>query len=68
MVEAEGVGALDCCATTSFRIVECAEALFSKINGNDTRSPDVDPCGGRSFNVGDGASSKATSLSQTPSS
>ena len=31
---------------------------------NDTRIPDVDPCGGRSFNLGDGASSKARSLSR----
>ena len=29
-------------------------------------SPEVDPFGGRSFNFGDGASSKATSLSRLP--
>ena len=38
--------------------------FFSKIHENDTRIPDVDPFGGRSFNFGDGASSKATSLSR----
>ena len=30
------------------------------------RTPEVDPFGGRSFNFGDGASSKATSLSRLP--
>ena len=64
LVESEGFGVLDCGATTSFGSVEGAEALFSKIHGNDTRIPDVDPFGGRSFNFGDGASSKATSLSR----
>ena len=52
---------LYCGATTSFGSVEGAEALFFKIHENDTRSPDVDPFGGRSFNLGDGASSKGTS-------
>ena len=65
-MEAEGFGVLDCGATTSFRSVEGAEAPFSKINENDTRAPDVDLCGGRSFTCGDGASSKATSLSRLP--
>ena len=31
----------------------------SKINENHARIPDVDPCGGKSFNFRDGASSKA---------
>ena len=66
LVESEGSGVLDCGATTSFGSVEGAEALFSKIHENDTRVPDVDPFGGRSFNFGDGASSKATSLSRLP--
>ena len=64
MVESEGFGVLDCGATTSFVSVEGAEALFSKSHESDTRIPDVDPFGGRSFNFGDGASSKATSLSR----
>ena len=38
--------------------------MFSKIYENYTRSPDVDPFGGRSLNLGDGASSKSTSLSR----
>ena len=46
--------------------VEGAEALFSKSHEHDTRIPEVDPFGGRSFNFGDGASSKATSLSRLP--
>ena len=66
LVEADGFGVMDCGATTSFGSVEGAEALFSKINDNDTRIPDVDLCGSRSFNFGDGASSKATSLSRLP--
>ena len=66
LVESEGFGFLDCGATTSFGSVEGAEALFSKSNENDTRIPEVDPLGGRSFNFGDGASSKATSLSRLP--
>ena len=66
LVESEGFGVLDCGATTSFGSVEGAEALFSKIHENDTRIPNVDPFGGRSFNFGDGASSKATSLSRLP--
>ena len=64
--EAEGFGVMDCGANTSFGSVEGAEALFSKINDNDTRIPDVYLCGSRSFNFGDGASSKATSLSRLP--
>ena len=66
LVESEGFGVLDCGATTSFGSVEGAEALLSKSHENDTRIPEVDPCGGRSFNLGDGASSKATSLSRLP--
>ena len=58
---------LDCGATTSFGSVEGAEALFSKLREqSETRLPDVDPSGGRSFNFGDGASSKVTSLSRLP--
>ena len=49
-----------------FDSVEGAEAPFSKSQKHDTRTPEVDPCGGRSFNFGDGASSKATSLSRLP--
>ena len=64
LVESEGFGVVDCGASTSFGSVEGAEALFSKIHENDTRIPEVDPFGGRSFNFGDGASSKATSLSR----
>ena len=64
LVESEGFGVLDCGATTPFGSVESAEALFSKVHENDTRIPDVDPFGGRSFNFEDGASSKATSLSR----
>ena len=56
LVESIGFGVLDCGATTSFGSVECAEALFSKIHENDTRFPDVDTFGGRSFNFRDGAS------------
>ena len=66
LVESEGFGVLDCGATTSFGSVEGAEALFSKSHEHDTRIPEVDPFGGRSFNFGDGASSKATSLSRLP--
>ena len=66
LVESEGFGVLDCGATTSFGGVEGAEALFSKSHEHDTRIPEVDPLGGRSFNFGDGASSKATSLSRLP--
>ena len=66
LVEAEGFRVLDCGATTSFGSAEGAEALFSKINENDTRIPDVDLCGCSSFNFGDGASSKAASLSRLP--
>ena len=66
LVESEGFGGLDCGATTSFGSVEGAEALFSKSHEHDTRFPEVDPFGGRSFNFGDGASSKATSLSRLP--
>ena len=66
LVESEGFGVLDCGATTSFGSVEGAEALFSKSHKHDTRIPEVDPFGGRSFNFGDGASSKATSLSRLP--
>ena len=47
LVESEGFGVLDCGATTSFGSAEGAEALFSKSHENDTRIPDVDPCGGR---------------------
>ena len=64
LVESEGFGVLDTGATTSFGSVEGAEALFSKIHENDTRIPDVQPCGGRSLNLGDGVSSKAISLSR----
>ena len=63
-VESEGFGVLDTGATASFGSVEGAEALFSKIHENDTRIPDVHPCGGRSLNLGDGVSSKAISLSR----
>ena len=66
LVESEGFGVLDCGATTSFGSVEGAEALFSKSHDLDTRTPEVDPFGGRSFNFGDGPSSKATSLSRLP--
>ena len=66
LVESEGFGVLDCGATTSFGSVEGAEALFSKSHEHDTRIPEVDPFGGRLFNFGDGASSKATSLSTLP--
>ena len=65
-MESEGFGVLDCGATTSFGSVEGAEALFSKSHEHDTRIPEVDPFGGRSSNFGDGASSKATSLSRLP--
>ena len=65
LVESEGFGVLDCGATTSFGSVEGAEALFSKGHEHDTRIPDVDPFGGRSFNLRDGASCKAT-LSKLP--
>ena len=51
LVESEGFGVVDSGATTSFGSVEGAEALFSKIHENDTRIPDVDPCGGGSFNL-----------------
>ena len=51
LVDSEGFGVLDCDASTSFGSAEGAEALFSKILENDTRIPDVDPFGGRSFNV-----------------
>ena len=64
LVESEGFGVVDCGAATSFGSVEGAGALLSKLNGTDTRIPDVDPCGDRSFNFGDGASSKAMSLSR----
>ena len=66
LVESEGFGVLDCGATTSFGSVEGPETLFSKSHEHDTRFPEVDPFGGRSFNFGDGASSKATSLSRLP--
>ena len=66
LVESEGCGVLRCVATTSFGSVEGAKALFSKINDNDTGFPDDDPCGGRSFYFGDGASSTATPLSRLP--
>ena len=66
LVESEGFGVLDCVANTSFGSVKGAEALFSKSHEHDTRLPEVDPFGGRSFNFGDGASSKATSLSRLP--
>ena len=66
LVESEGFGVLDCGAITSFGCVEGAEALFSKSHEHDTRIPEVDPFGGRSFNFGDGASSKAASLSRLP--
>ena len=55
LLESEGFGVLDCGATTSFGSVEGAEALFSKSHEHDTRIPEVDPFGGRSFNFGDGA-------------
>ena len=64
LVESEGFGVLDCGATTSFGSVHGAEAFFFKSHEHDTRIPEVDPFGGRSFNFGDGASSKATSLSR----
>ena len=65
-MESEGFGVLDCGATTSFGSVEGAEALFSKGHEHDTQIPDVAPFGGSSFNFGNGASSKATSLSRLP--
>ena len=65
-MESEGFGVLDSGATSSFGGVEGAEALFSKSREIDTRTPEVDPFGGRSFNFRDGASSKATSLSRLP--
>ena len=52
LVESEGFGVLDTSATTSFGSVEGAEALFSKSHEHDTRIPEVDPFGGRSFNFG----------------
>ena len=64
LVESEGFGVLDCGATTSFGSVEGAEDLFSKSHEHDTRIPDVDPFGGRSFIFGNDASCKATSLSK----
>ena len=64
LVESEGFGVLDTGATTSFCSVEGAEALFSKSHEHETRIPEVDPSGGRPFNFGDGATSKATSLSR----
>ena len=43
------------------------EALrVPKSHENDTRIPEVDPFGGRSFNFGHGASSKAAALSRLP--
>ena len=42
LVESEGLGVLDCGATTSFGSVEGAEALFSKSHEHDTRIPEVD--------------------------
>ena len=66
LVESEGFGVLDCSATTSFGSVEGAEALFSKSHVFGTRIAEVDPLCGRSFNFGDGASSKAASLSRLP--
>ena len=66
LVESEGFCVLDCVANTSFGSVKGAEALFSKSHEHDTRFPEVDPFGGRSFNFGDGASSMATSLSRLP--
>ena len=51
LVESEGFGVLDWGANTSFGSVKGAEALFSKSHGNDTRIPEVDPFGGRSFNL-----------------
>ena len=53
-------------ATTSFGSVAGAEAPFSTNNENDTRIPDVDAFIDKSFNLGDSASSKATSLSRLP--
>ena len=55
LVESEGFGVLDCGATTSFGSAEGAEALFSKNHENDTRIPEADLFGGRSFDFGDGA-------------
>ena len=66
LVKSEGSGVLGCGATTSFGSVEGAEALFSKSHEHDTRIPEVDPLGGRSFKFGDGASSKDTCLSRLP--
>ena len=66
LVESEGFGVLDCGATTSFGSVEGAEVLFSKSHEIDTPIPEFDPFGGRPLNFGDGASSKATSLSRLP--
>ena len=58
LVESEGFGVLDCGATTSLGSVEAAEVLkFSKSHEHDTRIPEVDRFGDRSFNFGYGASS-----------
>ena len=65
--ESEGLGVLDCGATTSFGSVEGAEALFSKSHEHDTRIPDVDPFGGRPFNFGRWSFVKECFLVQTPS-
>ena len=46
--------------------VSVFRALFSESHEIDTRIPEVDLFGGRSVNFGDGASSKATSLSKLP--
>ena len=66
LVESEGFGVLDCGAIISLGSVEGAEAVFSKSHEHHTRIPEVDPFGGRSFNFGDGAPSKAISLSRLP--
>ena len=65
--ESEGLGVLDCGATTSFGSVEGAEALFSKSHEHDTRIPDVDPFVGRSFNFGRWSFVKECFLVQTSS-
>ena len=67
LVESEGFDVLDCGATTSFGSVEGAEALFSKSHENDTRILEVDPFGGRSFNLWKWCFIKSYFPVQTPS-
>ena len=67
LVESEGLGVLDCGATTSFwGVLKVQRLCFPRVMNMIHKFPDVDPFGGRSFNFGDGASCKATSLSNLP--